>query len=81
MPLLAIINETKCTIIAPQNLFNHEITKNTNELMMDFKSKYVEPTVVAGKKLLAKWVFPESDSEEYLKSDVRLTLEFDHIMK
>lgn len=74
MPILAVANEYKITLVVPSKLFNAEITAHVNTLINDFKVKHIEPTIPANKKPLSKWTFPESD-------EMRIELEFEHIMK
>jgi len=80
IPLLAVVHEKRCTIIAPHGLYNDELTSATSNLLTEFKSRYIEPTIAPGKKAFTKWIFTEVESEEY-KGDIRLHLEFEHILK
>ena len=81
MPLLAIVNEYKVSLIAPQKLFNQDTELNLTNLFKELKQKHYAPTVPEGKKPISTWSFIEPSSEEYLSSDLRLELVFEHIIK
>jgi ribosome biogenesis protein ERB1 len=81
VPLLAVIHEKFCSLLAPQGLFSSETSDNLRTLLADFKANHVPPVEVGNKKLVTKWKFEEEGTEEYTSKDLRITLECQHVLK
>lgn len=81
MPVLAIANEQKVSILAPTKLFDSELDSNLTTLFRDIKQKHYAPTVAEGKKPISVWNFTDPSNEDYRTKDLRVELEFEHIIK
>lgn len=79
--VLAVVNLNRLYILAPQKLNTREERRETENLIKEFKNTYVPFVDVTDKKPICKWEFLESTTREYTEYDMRVKLEFEHILK
>lgn len=80
--VLAVVNMNHTYILVPQKINTKKQVKETESLIREFKSRFV-PVIdtVSNKVPMAKWNFLENTDEDYLTRDIRVSIQFAHILK
>jgi ribosome biogenesis protein ERB1 len=77
-----VVNLNHLYILAPQKLYSKAERRETTNLIRDFKTNYI-PIIdtSSNKKPMCKWEFTEESNKDYAEKDLRVKLEFQHIIK
>jgi ribosome biogenesis protein ERB1 len=80
--VLAIVNLNHVYIIVPQKLYTKHERNETETLMKGFKSNFI-PAIdtTLNKKPTCKWEFLEHSNKDFTERDIRVNMEFEHILK
>jgi ribosome biogenesis protein ERB1 len=80
--VLAIVNLNHLYIVCPQKLYTRSERRNTQNLLSEFKSNFV-PVIdtTSTKKPACKWEFTDENDRQHFEHDLRVKLEFEHIIK
>ena len=82
MLVLAVVNLNHLYILAPQKLYTIAERRETEKMLSDFRSSFVPMVdITATKKPASKWDFVDAANKDYFDKDLRVKLEFQHIIK